>query len=86
MVNMIEEIVGLIIILMAIRTFLAKNKAEKMLYINAIGFAVSALIALFVNSPFGFILAIIFFITSTITVNVIAYTLKRLDNEITYED
>jgi len=86
MVNMIEEIVGLIIILMAIRTFLAKNKTEKMLYSNVIGFAVSALIALFVDSPFGFILAIVFFITSTITVNAIAYTLKRLENEITYED
>ena len=86
MVNMIEEIVGLIIILMAIRAFLAKNKVEKMLYINVIGFAVSALIALSVDSPFGFIIAIVFFITSTITVNAIAYTLKRLENEITYED
>ncbi|MDR0900387.1 MAG: DUF2109 domain-containing protein [Methanobrevibacter sp.] len=79
---MIEEIIGIIIIIMALRVLLTKNRAERMLYINVIDFAVSALIALYVNSPFGLIIAATFFITSTIGSNAIAYTLNRLDNEI----
>lgn len=83
---MIEEIIGIIIIIMAIRTLLAKDRAERMLYINVIDFAVSALIAVFVNSPFGLIVAITFFITSTVGSNAIAYTLNRLDNEIVLDE
>lgn len=83
---MIEEIIGLIIIILTIRTLLAKNKAEKMLYVNVIDFAVSALIALFIDSPFGLIIASTFFITSTVSSNAIAYTLNRLENEIIIEE
>lgn len=79
---MIEEIIIIIVIIMAIRTLLTRNKAERMLYVNVIDFGVSALIAFSVNSPFGLIIAIVFFITSTIGSNAIAYTLNRLDNEI----
>ncbi|MDR2966403.1 MAG: DUF2109 domain-containing protein [Methanobacteriaceae archaeon] len=79
---MIEEIIIIIVIIMVIRTFLTRNKAEKMLYINVIDFGVSALIALSVNTPFGLIIAVVFFVTSTIGSNAIAYTLNRLDNEI----
>lgn len=83
---MIEEIIGLIIIILAIRTLIAKNKAERMLYVNVIDFAVSALIALFIDSPFGLIVAITFFITSTVSSNAIAYTLNRLENEIIIDE
>lgn len=83
---MIEEIIGVIIIIMAIRTLLAKDRAERMLYVNVIDFAVSALIGLFVNSPFGLIVAVTFFITSTIGSNAIAYTLNRLENEIVLDE
>jgi len=86
MLSMIEEIIGVIIIIMAIRTLLAKNKAERMLYVNVIDFAVSALIALTVDSPFGLIVAVTFFITSTIGSNAIAYTLNRLENEIILDE
>lgn len=79
---MIKEIIVIIVIIMAIRTLLARDRAERMLYINVIDFGVSALIALSVNSPFGFIIAAVFFITSTIGSNAIAYTLNRLENEI----
>ena len=79
---MVEEIIIIIVIIMAVRTLLTRNKAEKMLYINVIDFGVSALIALSVNTPFGLIIAVVFFITSTIGSNAIAYTLNRLDNEI----
>jgi energy-converting hydrogenase A subunit C len=79
---MIEEIIIIIVIIMAIRTLLTRNKAERMLYVNVIDFGVSALIALTVNSPFGLIIATAFFVTSTIGSNAIAYTLNRLDDEI----
>lgn len=79
---MMEEIVGIIIIIMAIRAFLAKSRAEKMLYINAMDFAIAALIALYINTPFALVLAAAFFIGSTISANAIAYTLDRLDDEI----
>jgi len=79
---MIEEIIIIIVIIMAIRTLLTRNKVERMLYVNVIGFGVSALIALSVNTPFGLIMAITFFIASSISSSAISYTLNRLDNEI----
>ena len=79
---MIEEIIIIIVIIMAIRTLLTRNKVERMLYVNVIGFGVSALIALSVNTPFGLIMAIAFFIASSISSSAISYTLNRLDNEI----
>lgn len=79
---MVEEIIIIIVIIMAIRTLLTKNKAERMLYVNVITFGVSALIALSVNTPFGLIISIAFFIASSIGSSAISYTLNRLDNEI----
>ncbi|MDR0912778.1 MAG: DUF2109 domain-containing protein [Methanobrevibacter sp.] len=78
---MIEEIIGIIIIVMAIRAFITNNRVEKVLYINVIDFALSAIIAIYINTPFGFIVAATFFITSTISSNAIAYTFNRLKNE-----
>jgi energy-converting hydrogenase A subunit C len=79
---MIEEIVIIIVIIMAIRALFTRNKAERMLYINVVSFGVAALIAFSVNTPFGLIMALIFFITSSIGSSAISYTLGRLDNEI----
>jgi energy-converting hydrogenase A subunit C len=81
---MIEKIIGIIIIIMALRVLITKNRVEKILYMNVIDFGLSALIAIYINTPFGFIVASTFFITSTISSNAIAYTLKRLKNEIVY--
>ncbi|MCF0226573.1 MAG: DUF2109 family protein, partial [Methanobrevibacter sp.] len=50
--------------------------------INVIGFGVSALIALAIDTPFALIVAAAFFICSTISANAIAYCLNRLDNEV----
>jgi energy-converting hydrogenase A subunit C len=86
MVEMIEEIIGIIVIIMAIRALVTKDRAERMLYINVIDFSIAALIALYVNTPFGLILAIAFFITSNICFTAIAYTLERLDNEIILDE
>ena len=79
------EIIGFIVIVLAIRILITKNRAERLLYINAIDFAVSALIALYINTPFGLILAVTFFICSTISSNALAYSLKPLNNEIIVE-
>ena len=71
---MFIEIIGVIAILMALRAVITKDRAEKLLYINVIGFCVSALIALYIQTPFGLVLAA-----------TIAYSLKDLEDEITYD-
>ena len=82
---MYVEIIGIIVIFMALRALVTRNRAEKLLYLNVIGFGVSAIIALVINTPFALIVAAAFFICSTISANAIAYTLKRLDDEILLE-
>lgn len=79
---MLIEIIGVIIVLMAIRALITKNRAEKLLYINVIDFGISAIIALYIKTPFGLLVAAAFFITSTIGSNAIAYVLDKLDDEI----
>lgn len=79
------EIIGVITILMALRAVITKNRAEKLLYINVIGFCISALVALYIKTPFGLVLAAAFFISSTVGANAIAYSLKDLEDEITYD-
>ncbi|GAA5818285.1 MAG: DUF2109 domain-containing protein [Methanobrevibacter sp.] len=76
-----EKIIGMIIVLMALRAFITKNRVEKILYMNVIDFGLSALIAIYIDTPFGFIVGSTFFITSTISSNAIAYTFKLLEVE-----
>ncbi len=82
---MCVEIIGIIVIFVALRALITQNRAERLLYLNVIGFGVSAIIALFINTPFALAVAAAFFICSTISANAIAYTLKRLDDEILLE-
>lgn len=82
---MYVEIIGIIVIFVALRALVAKNRAERLLYLNVIGFGVSAIIALVINTPFALVVAAAFFICSTISANAIAYTLNRLDDEILLE-
>ena len=79
---MLIEILGIIVILMALRTLVAQNRSERLLYLNVIGFSMSAIIALYIQTPFGAIIAITFFITSTLSSNAIAYSLGRVKEEI----
>ena len=79
---MLIAIIGIITIIMAIRVLITQDKAERLLYLNVIGFAVAALVALYIKTPFGAIVAITFFICSTLSANAIAYTLDKLENEI----
>jgi len=79
---MLIEITGIIIILMAIRTLIARDRSERMLYLNAMSFGISALIALYIQTPFGAIIAITYFVASTISSNAIAYSIGRIQEEI----
>lgn len=79
---MLITIIGIITILMAIRVLITQDRAERLLYLNVIGFAISALVALYIKTPFGAIVAITFFICSTLSANAIAYTLDKLENEL----
>ena len=82
---MYVEIIGIIVIFVALRALITQNRAERLLYLNVIGFGVSAIIALVINTPFALVVAAAFFICSTISANAIAYTLKKLDDEILLE-
>ena len=82
---MYVEIIGIIVIFVAIRALITQNRVEKLLYLNVMGFGVSAIIALVINTPFALVVAAVFFICSTISANAIAYTLGRLDDEILLE-
>ena len=79
---MYVEIIGVISIFVALRALITRNRAEKLLYLNVIGFTVPALIALVIDTPFALIVAAVFFVCSTISSNAIAYSLKRLDDEV----
>lgn len=82
---MYVEIIGVILIFVALRALITRDRAERLLYVNVIGFGVSAIIALYIDTPFALVVAAAFFICSTISANAIAYTLRRLDHEIIKE-
>ncbi len=82
---MYVEIIGVIVLFVALRALVTRNRAERLLYLNVIGFGVSAIMALVIDTPFALVVAAAFFICSTISANAIAYTLKRLDDEILLE-
>jgi len=79
---MLIEITGTIVVLMAIRTLITHDRTARMLYLNAFSFGISALIALYIQTPFGAIIAITFFVTSTVSSNAIAYSIGRIEEEI----
>lgn len=83
---MLIEITGIIIVLMALRTLICRDRAERLLYLNAMGFGISALIALYIQTPFGAIIAITYFVASTLSSNAIAYSIGRVKNEIILDD
>jgi energy-converting hydrogenase A subunit C len=83
---MLMEIVGIIVVLMALRTLISQDRSERMLYLNAMSFGIAALIALYIVTPFGAIIAITYFVASTISSNAIAYSIGRVKNEIILDD
>lgn len=83
---MITEIICIIILFAVVRAVITRDRSEKMLYINVMSFGLSALIALYIQTPFGAILAVVYFVASTLSSNAIAYTLGRVKNEIILDD
>ena len=83
---MITEIIGIIVLFAAVRTLITPDRSERMVYINVIGFGMSALIALFIQTPFGAIMAITYFVASTLSSNAIAYSIGRVKDEIILDD
>lgn len=79
---MLIEILGVIVLLMALRTLFAEDRAARLLYLNVIGFGLSGMIALYIQTPFGAIIAITFFVCSTLSANAIAYSMGRVKKEI----
>ena len=79
---MLDPNIGIIVVLMALRTLFAQDRSERMLYLNAMSFAIAGMIALYIQTPFGAIVAITYFIASTISANAIAYGIGRVKNEI----
>jgi energy-converting hydrogenase A subunit C len=79
---MLIQIVGILVLFMALRTLFARDRAERMLYLNAMSFGISALIALYIQTPFGAIIAITYFVASTVSSNAIAYSIGRVKKEI----
>ena len=75
--DIVEIIIGFIALLMTARIFLERSRARKLLYLCCLSFCISALIALYVDSPMGGIAAIIYFICSTLSSNAIAYTIEQ---------
>lgn len=86
LIIMLMEIVGIIILLMALRTLVAQDRTERLLYLNAMSFGISALIALYIQTPFGAIIAITYFVASTLSSNAIAYSIGRVKNEIILDE
>ncbi|WP_299525838.1 DUF2109 family protein [uncultured Methanobrevibacter sp.] len=78
----VEIIIGIIVVYVALRALITQDKVSRLLYLNVIGFCVPALIALTIQTPFAFIVAVLFFICSTISANAIATSLDKLDDEI----
>ena len=83
---MLIEIVGIIILLMALRTLISQSRTERLVYLNAMSFGISALIALYIETPFGAIIAITYFVASTISSNAIAYSIGKVKNEVILDE
>jgi len=83
---MLIQILGIIVLLMALRTLFAQDRAERMLYLNALSFGIAGLIALYIQTPFGVVIAATYFIASTISSNAIAYSIGRVKNEIILDE
>ncbi|MBI5680714.1 MAG: DUF2109 domain-containing protein [Methanobacterium sp.] len=80
---MLIEIIGIIVVFMALRVLFSRDRSERMLYLNAMSFGITALIALYIQTPFGAIIAITYFVASTLSSNAIAYSIGRIQEEIT---
>ncbi|MBP2143767.1 energy-converting hydrogenase A subunit C [Methanococcus voltae] len=71
--------IGFIGIICVARMFLTKSRALKLPILCCLNFAIAALIALYINSPMGALVSIIYFVFATLSSNAIAHTIGELD-------
>jgi len=71
-------LIGVISFVVGLRVFLTKNRVQRLLYLCCLNFAISALIALYIKSPMGGVVAAAYFIGSTLSSNAIAHTIGKV--------
>ena len=71
-------LIGVISVVVGFRVFLTKNRVQRLLYLCCLNFAISALIALYVGSPMGGVVALVYFVGSTLSSNAIAHTIEKI--------
>ncbi|AXI24892.1 hypothetical protein CFE53_01430 [Methanofervidicoccus sp. A16] len=76
--DIVMLMIGVISFVVGIRIFLTKNKVQRLLYLCCLNFAISALIALYVGSPMGGVVAVVYFVGSTLSSNAIAHTIGKI--------
>ncbi|HIP15610.1 MAG TPA: DUF2109 domain-containing protein [Methanothermococcus okinawensis] len=76
--DIVMLLIGAISFVVGFRVFLTKNKVQKLLYMCCLNFAIAALIALYVKSPMGGVVAAVYFVGSTLSSNAIAHTLGKI--------
>ncbi|HIQ39415.1 MAG TPA: DUF2109 domain-containing protein [Methanothermococcus okinawensis] len=76
--DIVMLLIGVISFVVGFRIFLTKNKVQRLLYICCLNFAIAALIALYIKSPMGGVVAAAYFVGSTLSSNAIAHTLGKI--------
>ncbi len=69
---------GILTIYSTVRVITTKEKRRRFIYLNAMGFGISAIIALYVRHPVAGVVAIIYFVFATLESNAIASAIKGL--------
>jgi len=73
------EIVGGLAAYTAIMTILTKDKPRRLPYLNAMNFCITGVIALSVRHPLGGLVALTYFILSTLESNAVASAMDRME-------
>lgn len=72
------KIVGALAVYTAIMAILTKDKPRRLPYLNAMNFCITGVIALSIQHPLGGLVALTYFILSTLESNAVASTMDRL--------
>ncbi|ABR55946.1 DUF2109 domain-containing protein [Methanococcus aeolicus] len=70
--------IEIIAIIIAVKVFITRSRALKLLYICNLNFCIAGLIALYIKSPMGALVAMAYFVFSTISSNAIAHSIGEI--------
>jgi len=70
--------VGILTLYATFRVLITRDKRLRFLYLNAMGFGISALIVLSIQHPVASVVAILYFVFSTLESNAISSAIKGL--------